>query len=72
VLKKSTRVQKKVIKVAEAQSFSPFSSQDGAQIQLGQQTCHPSCAKKGLKDWAIDSNRAILCTNTKKIHFYLQ
>jgi hypothetical protein len=25
-----------------------------AQIQLGQRTCRPSRAKKGLKDWAID------------------
>jgi hypothetical protein len=24
-----------------------------AQIQLGRRTCRPSCAKKGLKDWAI-------------------
>jgi hypothetical protein len=27
-----------------------------AQIQLGRRTCHPSCAKKGLKDWAKNSH----------------
>jgi hypothetical protein len=49
--------------------FSKIEHKLVAQIQLGRQTCRPSCAKKGLKDWA---NVTILTTCQQKNRDYLK